>query len=189
MLIRTCAKMRSAVLWLPLVAACLFAANAAVSAPTADFGHFPAVSATSLDKAHMNLPQEFAGQMNLVVVSFAREQQKEADTWLPLARKIQAAHSNFSFYELATMSRVNLLYRWWFNASLRSDTSDKQMRPRILTAYVDKRNFRKALHIANEKRVVALLVDKTGRVYWRADGRATDQSQQSLQSALAANGM
>lgn len=189
MSMRARAKLRSAVPWLPVLALFLFAANAGAGAPLPDLGQFPSISTTSLDRVHMDLPREFAGKLNLVIVSFAREQQKQADTWLPMARQIQSAHSNFSFYELPTMSRVNLLYRWWFNASLRSDTADKSMRQHILTAYLNKASFRKALHISSEKRTVALLVDKTGKVYWRADGAATDQSEQSLQSALVANGL
>lgn len=183
------AKLMFAVLWLPVLAFCLFAASAGLSAQPIDFGQFPSISATSLENIHMELPRDFAGKLNLVIISFAREQQKESDTWLPLARQIQSAHRNFSFYELPTLSRVNVLYRWWFNASLRSDTTDKQMRSRILIAYLDKRNFRKALHVSSEKQIVALLVDKTGKVYWRADGVVTAQSKQSLLSAVASNGL
>ena len=36
----------------------------------------------------MNLPADFAGQFNLVIISFAREQQQEVDSWIPAARKI-----------------------------------------------------------------------------------------------------
>lgn len=152
-------------------------------------GQFPTIEATDLDHARLNLPGEFAGQLNLVLISFAREQQEEVDTWIPAARQIQSGHGKFRFYELLTMSHENFLYRWWFNAALRSNTTDKDLRDRILTAYVGKPGFKRSLHIANEKDVVALLVDQKGHVYWRADGASTDQETRQLLAVLQANGM
>jgi hypothetical protein len=176
---------------LGLLVLCLLPALFLRGATTAsqELGQFPAIQATSLDKAKLRLPQDFAGQLNLVVISFAREQQQEVDTWIPVARQIQSGHSNFSYYELATTARENLLYRWWFDAALRSNTTDKELRSRILTAYVSKHSFQKTLHIANEKKVVAVLVDRSGKVYWRAEGSCTEQTKLALQSALAANGV
>jgi hypothetical protein len=163
-------------------------AHGVSSQPAPALGQFPTIQARSLDDAHMNLPADFAGQLNLVIISFAREQQQEVDSWVPAARKIESAHSQFRFYELPTMSRENLLYRWWFDEALRSNTTDKDLRSRILTAYVNKRTFKKSLDIENEKRVVAILVDPKGHVYWRADGSYNDAGTAALLSALAAHG-
>ena len=160
----------------------------ATTTPAAVLGQFPAIQATSLDGARLNLPANFSGPLNLVIISFAREQQQQVDSWIPAARQIESAHAKFRYYELPTTSRENLLYRWWFNGALRSNTTDKDLRSRILTAYVSKGAFKKALHIANEKRVVAILVDQKGRVYWRADGSYTDPEMPALLSALATNG-
>lgn len=184
-------KRSIAFLFLSFFAFCFAFILAALPLPaqTPDLGHFPNVHATSLQNARMNLPHDFAGQLNLVIVSFAREQQKAVDTWLPAARQIQSTHSKFSYYELPTMSRENLLYRWWFDAALRSATSEKDLRARILTTYLNKHKFRNALRISNEKQIVALLVDKTGKVYWRTEGHCTDEAKQSLQSALTASGL
>lgn len=151
-------------------------------------GQFSRIQATSLDGTRMNLPADFSGQLNLVIISFAREQQQEVDSWIPAARKIEAAHSQFRFYELPTMSRENLLYRWWFDEALRSNTTDKDLRSKILTAYVNKHTFKKSLDIGNEKRVVAVLVDAKGQVYWRADGSYSDPDMSALLSVLAAHG-
>jgi hypothetical protein len=163
-------------------------AQGATTPPAAALGQFPAIQATSLDGARMNLPANFSGQMNLVIISFAREQQQQVDSWIPAARKIESAHSQFHFYELPTMSRENLLYRWWFDEALRSNTTDKDLRSRILTVYVNKHAFKESLKIQNEKRVVAILVDQKGQVYWRADGSYRDADTPSMLSVLAAHG-
>jgi hypothetical protein len=164
-----------------------FMLGATTSAP--DLGQFPAIQATSLNNAKFHLPQDFAGRLNLVVISFAREQQQEVDTWVAVAQQIQSAHKDFSYYELPTTSREDLLYRWWFDAALRSNTTNKELRSRILTAYVSKHKFYKTLHIANEKQVVPVLVDRSGKVYWRAEGACTAEARLALQSAIAANGV
>jgi hypothetical protein len=163
-------------------------AQGATTPPAAALGQFPAIQATSLDGAHMNLPANFSGELNLVIISFAREQQQEVDSWIPTARKIESVHSQFRFYELPTMSRENLLYRWWFDEALRSNTTEKDLRSRILTAYVNKHAFKKSLKIENEKRVVAILVDQKGQVYWRADGSYTDPDMPAMLSILVAHG-
>ncbi|MES2223091.1 MAG: hypothetical protein V4587_19230 [Acidobacteriota bacterium] len=165
-----------------------FLVQGAAGSSTPSFGQFPPIAATSLDGTHISLPGNFQGQLNLVVISFAREQQKEVDSWIPAARKVEVAHPRFRFYELPIMSRENLLYRWWFDESLRSNTTEKDLRSRILTAYVNKHNFRKSLDIKNEKRVVAILVDPNGRVYWRSDGSYEDADLPALSMILTAHG-
>lgn len=160
----------------------------ATTPPPPALGQFPPIQVTSLDGAHMKVPTEFAGQLNLVIISFAREQQHEVDSWTPAASKLESAHSQFRYYELPTMSRENLLYRWWFDEALRSNTTDKTLRSRILTAYVNKQSFKKSLDIKNEKRVVAILVDPKGQVYWHADGAYQDADTPALLSVLTAHG-
>lgn len=175
-----------------LLIVCLLAYAAARTSATAtvpETGQFPSIEATSLNNAKKHLPQDFSGKLNLVVISFAREQQHQVDTWIPVAQQIEKTHSNFSYYELPTLSSENILYRWWFNAALRSNTGDKQMRSRILTAYVNKHRFLTSLRIPNEKRPVAVLVDRTGKVFWRATGTCTSQEKTALLSALATNGI
>lgn len=156
----------------------------AATAPAADMGQFPAVQAANLDSTQFALPQNFGGQVNLVVISFAREQQETVDSWIPAARQLEAAHGKFRYYELPTMSRENIFYRWWFDAALRSNTTDKDLRSRILTAYVNKHKFLRSMHIANDKNVVAVLIDQSGRVSWREDGAYSEQKGQTLISAL-----
>lgn len=169
---------------LPMPASLL---RCATTAPTIPAAQFPAIQATNLNNKRLHFPEDFSGQLNLVVISFAREQQHDVDTWIPMAREIQSKHSKFNYYELPTMSRENLLYRWWFDAALRNNTNDRDLHNQILTAYVNKRKFLTALHIADEKQAVAVLVDRAGKIYWRADGAFTEQDKLSLLSVLTEN--
>ncbi|HEX4022819.1 MAG TPA: hypothetical protein VHX63_16860 [Acidobacteriaceae bacterium] len=163
--------------------------HAAASASTPDQGTFPAVEATSLNKAHFNLPRDFGGELNLVIISFAREQQQDVDSWLPAARQLEAQHARLYYYELPTTARENLLYRWWFNSALRSNNTDPVLEDRTLTLYVSKGQFLQSLKIPNEKQIVAMLVNRSGQVLWRANGAFTAEKNQSLTTAVTANGM
>jgi len=42
--------------------------------------HFPSVKASNLEKRDFNLPADFEGERNLLLVAFEREQQKDVDT-------------------------------------------------------------------------------------------------------------
>lgn len=154
---------------------------------TSAAGQFPSIQAKSLDGKQFHLPQDFGGQVNLVIVSFAREQQHIVDSWVPAAREMEAAHLNLRYYEIPAMSRQNFFYRWWFDAALRSNTVDTQLRTRILTAYVNMHTFLASLHIKNEKNVTVLLIDHSGRVLWQTAGLYTAEKQASLDATLTAN--
>ena len=147
---------------------------------------FPAITSYSLDKAKVNLPGELAGQVNLLLISFEPEQQKNVDTWMTLAQALQHTNFNFRWYRLPVAERENFIFRWWENSSMRSEETDPETWPWIVPLYVNKDEFRKALQIPNEREIVALLVDKQGHVLWRASGALTPINRTSLTSALAA---
>jgi hypothetical protein len=146
---------------------------------------FPAVTSYSLDKAKVNLPGDLAGQINLLLISFEPEQQKEINTWMPLAQALQHTNFNFRWYRLPVSERENFIFRWWENSSMRSVETDPETWPWIVPLYVNKEEFRNALQIQNEREIIALLINRQGQVLWRASGALTPASRASLTSALA----
>lgn len=48
----------------------------------------------------------------------------------------------------------------------------------------NKLSFRKALNLADENKIYALLVDRSGRVLWRAEGVFDEGKASSLQTVL-----
>ncbi|MFT4114776.1 hypothetical protein [Silvibacterium sp.] len=141
---------------------------------------FPDVVSFSLDKARVQLPTGLEGRLNLLLVSFEPEQQKDVETWYPAAEALQ--HTNFAFrwYRLPVAARENFVFRWWDNSSLRSDETDPETWHWIVPIYVNKDDFRHSLQIPNENEIVALLVDKEGHVLWRSSGVMTPQKRATL---------
>ncbi|HEX3436721.1 MAG TPA: hypothetical protein VHT24_08120 [Pseudacidobacterium sp.] len=147
---------------------------------------FPALSAFSLDKAKVNLPADFAGKANLLLISFQPEQAKDIETWMPFAQALQHMNFNFRYYKMPVSNPENMIYRWWDTSSLRSVESDPESWHWVVPLYINKEDFRRSLNIPNEKDIVALLTDKNGQILWRAAGPFNDDKKASLTTAVAA---
>jgi hypothetical protein len=131
---------------------------------------FPQLQASDLEKRLLNLPGDFEGSRNLLLVAFQREQQAQVDTWLREMKRFEEVDLNFRHYELPTIQRPNRLLRWIIDSGMRRGIPDPKARARTITLYIDKAPFLKALGITDEKRIYCFLVDRTGRVLWRTDG-------------------
>jgi hypothetical protein len=146
---------------------------------------FPSVTGYSLNKDKVIFPSGMQGQTDLLLISFAPEQQNEIDSWLPAAQALQHANFQFRWYELPISNKENFVFRWWQTSSIRSDQSDPETWPWIVPLFVDRHSFRHDLAIPNEKQVVALLVNRQGQILWRASGPMTLDKRTSLMAAAS----
>ena len=147
---------------------------------------FPPLTSYSLDKTKLLLPGDFAGQLDLLLISFKPEQRTDIDTWMPVAQALQHTNFNFRWYRMPVSGPENFVFRWWENSSMRSDETDPETWPWIVPLYVEKNSFRRSLQISGERQIVVMLVDKQGRVLWHADGTLTPDKRTSLAAAVAA---
>lgn len=170
--------------------ACFFALSALampVSSPDVPAGttaHFPPLKASNLEKQEFNLPTDFGGDRNLLLVAFQREQQKDVDTWLKEMKRFEELDSSFQYYELPTIERLNAMTRWFIDTGMRRGIPDKKARERTITLYTDKKAFTEALQLPTENTIYALLVDRSGKVLWRAEGTFDETKGLSLKQAL-----
>lgn len=149
--------------------------------------HFPSVKASNLEKRDFNLPADFEGERNLLLVAFEREQQKDVDTWLREMKRFEEIDPGFHYYELPTIQRPNAFMRWFIDTGMRHGISDRQARERTITLYLDKKPFLEALLITNQKKIYAFLVDRQGNVLWRSDGVFDETKGISLRKVLGEN--
>lgn len=148
---------------------------------------FPAITTYSLSKDKLTLPGGFAGQFDLLLISFQPEQRKQIDSWMPVAQALQHTHFNIHWYQLPVSSPELWIFRWWDNSSMRSDEPDPETWPWIVPLYVDKDSFRHSLQIPTEKQISVLLVDREGNVLWRAEGPMTPEKRSSLLAVVASH--
>ena len=163
-----------------LTVPCALAApqNSPVSSPAV----LPRVTAYALDRAKVTLPTDFATPLNLLILSFQRDQQSVVDGWLP--QLTAGTAPSVQTWLLPVSAPENVLYRWWLNASLRSGLPASQPRRYTVPLYVNKAQFLRSLQVSSEQEVVLLLTDKTGHVLWRAVGPVTDGKVAALSSYL-----
>lgn len=79
---------------------------------------------------------------------------------------------------------MNPLTRWFIDSGMRRGIPDPNARARTITLYIDKKPFEQALQLPTEKTVYALLVDRSGKVLWRAEGLFDESKANSLREAL-----
>ena len=63
--------------------------NSPVSSPAV----LPQVTAYALDRAKVTLPADFAAPLNLLILSFQRDQQSVVDGWLPQVEQLPGARA------------------------------------------------------------------------------------------------
>src|SRR5674476_980794 len=138
-------------------------------------GRFPRVEGSNLEGEHFTLPTDFKGELNVVLIAFAREQQRDVDGWMPFLKTIAEARSDVRVYEIPTLGRRYRLMRAFINGAMRRGIADQAVRAATVTLYIDKAPFRGALNLPDEDRIYVLLVDREGKVHWRAaKGRLVD---------------
>jgi hypothetical protein len=157
--------------------------NSQVSSPIV----LPSVTAYALDRVKVTLPAEFAAPLNLLILSFQRDQQSAVDGWVPVVAQINATNVRVQPWLLPVGPRENILYRWWLNASLRGSLAASQPRHYTVPLYVDKAGFLRSLQVPSEQQIVLLLTDKAGHVLWREAGPVTDVKKAALTSFLSAS--
>lgn len=79
---------------------------------------------------------------------------------------------------------MNGFMRWFINTGMRHGIPDKKARERTITLYIDKEPFKKSLQITDEKKIYAVVVDRSGTVLWRATGPYDEANGKSLQEFL-----
>src|ERR1700687_4217619 len=128
------------------------------TSPTPTMTMFPAVRASNLNGRSFDLPGDFEGERNLVILAFQREQQALVDSWSPAIANLLARHADLCFYELPTISRGNPLFRAWLDGAMRGGIPDLQARDHTITLYLDKAAFRKALDLPHEETIYILVL-------------------------------
>jgi hypothetical protein len=167
-----------------LLATCVPLLAAAPPPPTAAL-RFPSITADTLSKQTLHLPQDFGTADSLVVLAFERNQQKDLDTWAKPATDLAQASPQLRFYEIPVFPWRDVFYRWWLNTAMRSNTPDDVARRRTIPVYVNKEKFESSLQITTEKDITVVLLDKDGRVVWRSSGPWTEEKGRALAFALA----
>ncbi len=141
---------------------------------------FPTVTGSNLERRRMNLPADLEGDLNLVILAFWQRHQALVNTWMPLAGQLEKRHPAFAFYELPVIQKRSRLSEWFIDSGMRAGISDRRVRERTITLYLDKPPFLDALGITDDTTIHAVVIDRTGHILWRASGPLIEEREFDL---------
>jgi hypothetical protein len=145
---------------------------------------FPNVSGSNLEGKSRRLPNDFEGDLNIVIIAFRREQTDLIESWLNSLAQMIEKNTKLGFYELPVLSRAYSPFRWWIDGGMRAGIVDDEARERTVTVYTNKRDFKRRLEIPNEETIYIFLVSRNGTILWQDKGRLTEAKFQKLQNAV-----
>src|SRR5690606_37654712 len=146
---------------------------------------FPAVTGTNLLGTVYELPQDFAGAYNLVVISFDEDQTVRAEGWLPLAREMAEQNPDFAYYSLPTLKAMTPLVRGIISGGMNVVIPDEQVRVITLMLFLDDLDaFVNGLSISDKSGLQVLLLNAAGEVIWRGNGDYSETAGNDLRTAL-----
>ena len=149
--------------------------------------HFPKVSGKNLVGKKYNLPNDLEGELSIVFVAFERDQQTAIDTWIPDTKKLVAKYPNLRYYEIPTIKKLPGIVQSFINSGMRRGIPDKDARAATITLYLDKTNFLKEIGIADEKKIYVYLVNRTGKIFWKAEDRLSIEKFAELEKKVTEN--
>ena len=145
---------------------------------------FPDVSGSNLEGKSRRLPNDFEGDLNIVIIAFRREHTDLTESWLKSLAQMIGKNTKLRFYELPVLSRAYSPFRWWIDGGMRAGIVDEEARERTVTVYTNKRDFKRRLEIPNEETMYIFLVSRNGAILWHDKGHLTEAKLQKLQNAV-----
>ncbi len=145
---------------------------------------FPTIQGRNLERRELELPADFAGERNIVLVAFRQRQQREVNSWLPALAVMRREAGDLEVYEIPTLHRGWTPLRGWIDGGMAGGIADRETREATITVYINKAPFKAALGITSESQIQVLLLDDTGRVLHRELGAMTPAAAQRIRQAL-----
>ncbi len=146
--------------------------------------YFPKIHGHDINGRRVNLPVDFGCGFNLVLIAYDRWHQDDVDTWLPLARRLEAEIPEFRVYKLARMQIKSLPMRKQHRKWMSNAISDMLTRSTTITTFTDIATFNQALNVPDEELISVVLADRAGNVYWKERGSCTNAKFLDFQHTL-----
>ena len=143
----------------------------------------PKLHGTNLLGESLTFPKDLTAPLTLVVMGFKREQQKDIDTWIHAYKEKNFSGHGIDFFELPIIYEVGPLKRFFINNGMKSGIPDLAQLKRTVTIYMKRGPLFDALQMS-EDTISSFLVDKTGKILWRQDGRASPEKIDSLKKVI-----
>jgi len=146
---------------------------------------FPHQIGSNLEGRKFDLPRDFAGDINIVLIAFEQWQQRWIDTWMPFVQQMKAQYDNIAAYELPVINRMGWVRERMLDYGMKLGIPDKSVREITITLYTDVAEFCRALRLPTTRTMYVLLIDRGGEVRAGVEGSYTPETGLLLRDAIA----
>ncbi|KYC45928.1 MAG: ATP10 protein [Candidatus Methanofastidiosum methylothiophilum] len=135
---------------------------------------FPKITAYSLAKTEIILPDMTIGKVTLIGIAFVRSAQEMLDSWsIPFEDKF-SNKSNYTYYEIPMLDGIWKLFRSSIDGGMRAGTPYEK-HTNVLTHYGNYKDYTSYLFINNTNYGYVFLLDKEGLIRFRGIGFASEK--------------
>ena len=162
------------------LALALLAQAAPATRPTT----FPSVAGQNLNGREIAVPGGIDTPYALVLVAFSGGMGDQERAWREAFHELEADHANVVFYDLPTVDARGEAGREELDDSMRGVAPSFAERDRLVTLYTDVAAFCEKLGIDDRGTIWVGLIDRRGKIYWKARGAADDAGLRALRKVV-----
>ena len=145
----------------------------------------PKLHGQTLDDKTIVLPDEAAGKVTLLVVSFSRKAGERTASWRERFAADFASDPHVTYYVAAMLQGAPSFIRGMIRSGIRKGTP-AAAQSHVLTSGTDEASWRQYLEVKDDSLPAVLLLDQTGHARWSCDGVFDPDHYRELKAATIA---
>jgi len=135
---------------------------------------FPKITAYSLAKTEVRLPDMAIGKVTLIAIAFVRQAQEMLDSWsIPFEDRF-SNKANYIYYEIPMLDGIWKLFRGSIDGGMRAGIPNEK-HTNVLTHYGNYSDYTSYLLIDNLNNGYVFLLDKKGIIRFKGMGFASEK--------------
>ena len=146
---------------------------------------FPTLEGRTLGDDTVELPADFAVELNLVFLTFARKHQDDVNTWIQTADALQRALPEFRHYQVAPFGDAPKPLHKIILGAMRKTYPTPELQARYILLEMGSDTFAEIIELTDDSQTLQLLLDGDGRVLWSTRGAATAETLESLRAVTS----
>ena len=168
-----------------LFACSLWVAGAAASQPSplALGDTLPALEGKVLSGRAISLPDSTRTSAALLLLGFTYESRHDVEAWAERFRRDFAADSGIRCYEVPVIGGAARLARPFIDRGMRRGTP-RDLHDRVITVYGGSKQWKRRVRYSTPDAAYVLLVDRVGRLVWRARGPFDEEAFRALAARI-----
>jgi hypothetical protein len=139
----------------------------------------PPLRGDLLDGRKIVLPDSAQGSVLLLLLGFTYESRHDVEAWAERFRHEFGSNSGVRCYEVPVIGGLGRVARPFINRGMRRGTP-RELHDRVITMYGGAKEWKRHVGFLEPDVAYLLLVDRTGRVVWRAQGPFGDEGYLAL---------